>query len=697
MRSPEDAINGHGTTHTQSPDRRASKRVRYFHEEDEHEKEQIGDLANGAATNGKQSKHKRALRAADLLSSRKLLPIWQGREGICQQILNNDTVVILGETGSGKTTQVPQFLLQASKQTLRIAVTQPRVVAATSLAARVADELGCKLGTLVGYTVRFDDISSNRTLIKYVTDGTLLQELLGDAPLSAYDVIIIDEAHERSLRSDMLMGFLKSIQSDRKEAHADGQVWQRGPRQGEPVSALRIVIMSATLDAQKFSAFFDNAPVLFVRGRQHTVLTRYTAEPVQDFVDAALKTIFQINLERPRGDILVFLTGQEDIESLKSSLEYYIETSPTVGRPNLIILPLYAQLPPKQTKEAFAPALPGTRKVILATNVAETSLTIPGVRYVIDTGMQKEKRHHAAQGLDSLLVEKISKSSAMQRAGRAGREEDGECFRLYTEEDYNALEASSLPEIKRVSLSFALLHLMASGSEDVYTFDFLDAPAVDSIKMAMLTLHALQAVSDEGKITPLGRKMAMLPLDPTESRILLAAFEHGCPSEIVDLLSLLSQYDSLLINSYAAREQATEARKVFLHRDGDHMMLLNILRAYVEVEDDQRASWCREHFINHKALQNVLRTQKQLRDRCVRLKLDWTVTCGESSEPVLLSCHAGLFHNVAIAHDDGQYRTVGSSRMVIKIHPSSTIHNRKVRAIMYQELVRPRYCCMHVG
>ncbi|GAA5907222.1 uncharacterized protein JCM6883_006182 [Sporobolomyces salmoneus] len=656
-----------------------------------------------------------------LLPGRKELPVWEGKEEILKQVQENDTVVVLGETGSGKTTQIPQFLMRSSVpcEAPRIVCTQPRRVAATSLASRVSAEVGCPLGTLVGYTVRFDDRSSNKTRLKYATDGALLAEMLGDKDLENYDVVVLDEAHERSLRTDMLMGFLKDIQARRKEKvkefrkskgkgkqaeQGEGKLDRKGAER-EPTE-LKIVVMSATIDAKRFSEFFDNAPVLFVKGRQHKVTLHYTTEPQTDYIDAALKTVFQIHTKYPPGAILVFLPGQDEIESLAASIKQFLPDLPKSfpKADSVVVTPLYAKLPAAEQALAFLPSPPNTRKIILATNVAETSVTLPGVKYVVDCGVAKEKRYHADVGIDSLTIEGISQSSAKQRAGRAGRESDGHCFRLYTEPDFLSMPQRTEPEIKRVSLTFALLHLMAAGQEDVSKFHYMDKPDRDALMFALLTLNGLGAINKKGKITPLGLQMAQLPLDPVYARVLIASFTEGCPNEAINLVALLGSKEQILAVSSANRDAANEARRKFVHRSGDHLTLLNILQAFEELEvneneeagrrQNERKQWCRENFISFKAMLQVLDARKQLRERCERLKIgDWRVSCfgGEDGrvgehEPVLNSLVGGLFSNTAIRNEDGTYRH-NITRQPIAIHPSSSMHNRKASAIVYDELV----------
>ncbi|KAJ3282158.1 putative ATP-dependent RNA helicase dhr2 [Rhizoclosmatium sp. JEL0117] len=385
----------------------------------------------------KRKKEKRSVDKAELVAARNALPIAKERDNIIKAIRDARALVIVGETGSGKTTQLPQFLYDAgfAKKGM-IAITQPRRVAASSIARRVAQEVGVQLGNEVGYSVRFDDKTSHNTKIKYMTDGMLLRELLGDKLLSKYSVIILDEAHERTLRTDVLFGMVKGIQKVRQD--------------------LKIIVMSATLDAERFASYFDGAQTLFIPGRQFPVRVFNAIDRQEDYVDAALVATFQLHVDEPPGDILVFLTGQEEIETIEKLLKEHIHELPPEAM-QLLICPLFAAQPAAQQQKVFLPAPPGTRKVILATNVAETSITISGIRYIVDTGMAKVRAFNPKLGIESLAVVPISKASAMQRLGRAGREAPGCCYRLYTEEGFNSLAQVSEPEILRFVSSKANL------------------------------------------------------------------------------------------------------------------------------------------------------------------------------------------------------------------------------------------------
>ncbi|KAG9046467.1 putative ATP-dependent RNA helicase dhr2 [Tulasnella sp. UAMH 9824] len=602
-----------------------------------------------------------------------------------------------------------------------IAVTQPRRVAATSLAARVSVEQGTPLGGRVGYSVRFDDKTSDETHIKFMTDGMLDRELLGDPMLSRYGVIIVDEAHERTLRTDLLLTSLKTILSTRNRSKAgqNGVIHisevppnkdDKGKR--KELSPLKVIIMSATLDAQRFSDFFNGARILYVKGRQHPVKVLHTAEAQRDYIESALQTFFQIHTERPAGDVLIFLPGQEEIESLASSIESLAEQIPP-ERMQVLVCPMYAALPPSVQAKVFGRTPNNTRKVVLATNIAETSITIPGVKYVIDTGLCKEKRYFPrgrGSGVDALLVQAISKSSALQRTGRAGREGEGWCFRLYTEQAYTTQFAeAAVPEIQRCNLTHAILQMKCLG-QNPEVADFMDAPSQET-----------RALQEGGEVTSIGRWMASFPLDPPRSRAILESIDiPNSTSSLLSVISMLSTTGKVFYDS-KDREAAAEAKLKFRHKSGDHLTLLNVLKAYeevvlgakvelddgrskgkrVEMDSNGRSSskrniakeWCKANFLSERALKEALDIRKQLRETCERQGVDWKASersqkpgCDNGDEGVLKCLLAGLWQNTAMITPDGSYKQVVGGQPV-KIHPSSSLFGRKFPAIMYDELV----------
>ncbi|KAI0768917.1 P-loop containing nucleoside triphosphate hydrolase protein [Irpex lacteus] len=523
-----------------------------------------------------------------------------------------------------------------------IAVTQPRRVAATSLANRVAAEKNSEVGKLVGYSVRFDEASSEATRIKYVTDGMLVRELLSDPILSRYSVIIVDEAHERTLRTDILMANLKTIQQKR-----NSPTDRKGKGPAAALSPLKIVIMSATLDAEKFSSFYNKAKIIYVKGRQHPVTIYHTATSQADYVDSALRTFFQIHTDQPPGDVLIFLPGQEDIESLNSSIQLYGNRLPQ-DAPGVLLCPLYAALPPGQQAKIFSPTPKGMRKCILATNIAETSITIPGVKYVIDTGKCKEKRY----------IARSVGSGTLYLCTYFG---PGFCFRLYTEDAFKNMPLSAEPEIRRCTLTASLLQLKCLG-QDLEELEFMDKPEDESILSALATLYILGALDDRKSLTKNGRDMAFLPLEPYLARVVLAAKELGCVREVLDIVSVLSSNSKLFYDTSDQREAAAEARTKFRHSSGDHLTILNVVRSFDEIAKTEtnagKKDWCQKSYLNFRCLTEAMAIRTQLREVCERMKIDWTVSCGDNEQPVLRSLVRGLVQNAAFLQPDGSYKQV---------------------------------------
>ncbi|KAL4727571.1 DEAH-box ATP-dependent RNA helicase prp43 [Fusarium chlamydosporum] len=467
-----------------------------------------------------------------ILQGRRDLPVHKQRQEFLDKYHSTQILVFVGETGSGKTTQIPQYVVYDELPHLTgklIACTQPRRVAAMSVAQRVADEMDVTLGEEVGYSIRFEDMTGPKTMLKYMTDGMLLREAMHDHEMSRYSCIILDEAHERTLATDILMALLKQISMRRPD--------------------LKIIIMSATLDAQKFQKYFNDAPLLAVPGRTHPVEIFYTPEPERDYVEAAIRTVLQIHASEPEGDILLFLTGEDEIEDAcrKISLEAD-ELMREVDAGPLAVYPLYGTLPPHQQQRIFDKAPPPLRsggrpgrKVIISTNIAETSLTIDGIVYVVDPGFSKQKIYNPRIRVESLLVSPISKASAQQRAGRAGRTKPGKCFRLYTEKAFKKeLIEQTYPEILRSNLANTVLELKKLGVEDLVHFDLMDPPAPETMMRALEELNYLACLDDDGELTTLGSMASAFPLDPALAVMLISSPEFYCSNEILSITSLLS-------------------------------------------------------------------------------------------------------------------------------------------------------------
>lgn len=457
------------------------------------------------------------------------MPVFEYKADFVRLLAEHQCIVLVGETGSGKTTQIPQWCVEYARSmgTKGVCCTQPRRVAAMSVAQRVSEEMDVTLGQEVGYSIRFEDCSSAKTILKYMTDGMLLREGMSDPMLDAYQCILLDEAHERTLATDILMGVLKEVIKQRFD--------------------LKLVIMSATLDAGKFQQYFDNAPLMNVPGRTHPVEIFFTPEPERDYLEAAIRTVIQIHMcEEIAGDILLFLTGQEEIEVACKRIKREIDNlGPEVG--DLKCIPLYSTLPPNLQQRIFEDPPPNKsngaigRKVVVSTNIAETSLTIDGVVFVIDPGFAKQKVYNPRIRVESLLVSPISKASAQQRAGRAGRTRPGKCFRLYTEKAFkNEMQDNTYPEILRSNLGSVVLQLKKLGIDDLVHFDFMDPPAPETLMRALELLNYLAALDDDGNLTDLGAVMAEFPLDPQLAKMLIASCNHNCSNEILSITAMLS-------------------------------------------------------------------------------------------------------------------------------------------------------------
>ncbi|XP_036693764.1 ATP-dependent RNA helicase DHX33 isoform X1 [Balaenoptera musculus] len=626
---------------------------------------------------------------------RRSLPIFQARGQLLAQLRNLDSAVLLGETGSGKTTQIPQYLYEGGigRQAV-IAVTQPRRVAAISLATRVSDEKRTELGKLVGYTVRFDDVTSEDTKIKFLTDGMLLREAISDSLLRKYSCVILDEAHERTIHTDVLFGVVKAAQKRRKEL---GKL------------PLKVIVMSATMDVDLFSQYFSGAPVLYLEGRQHPIQIFYTKQPQHDYLHAALVSVFQIHQEAPCSqDILVFLTGQEEIEAMSKTCRDIAKHLPD-GCPSMLALPLYASLPYAQQLRVFQGAPKGCRKVIISTNIAETSITITGIKYVVDTGMVKAKKYNPEfvhvmskaltrailppdSGLEVLAVQRVSKTQAWQRTGRAGREDSGVCYRLYTEDEFEKFEKMTVPEIQRCNLTSVTLQLLAMKVPDVLTFDFMSKPSPDHIQAAIAQLELLGALENKDgqlTLTPIGRKMAAFPLEPKFAKTILLSPKFHCTEEILTIISLLS-VDSVLYNPPSRRDEVQAVRKKFISSEGDHITLLNIYRAFKNT--GRNKDWCKENFVNSKNMMLVAEVRSQLRDICFKMSMPIVSSRGDTESVRRCLAHS-LFVSTAELQPDGSYATTDTHQPVA-IHPSSVLFHCKPACVVYTELLCTNKCYM---
>jgi pre-mRNA-splicing factor ATP-dependent RNA helicase DHX16 len=623
------------------------------------------EIIAGQEDSSKQAPDLKKLKAASIQEGRKALPIFTFREKLIQSIKDYQVLIIVGETGCGKTTQIPQYLHEEgyTKDGKIVGCTQPRRVAAMSVAKRVSDEMMVKLGAEVGYSIRFEDCTSDKTIIKYMTDGMLLREFLAEPDLSSYSVVIVDEAHERTLHTDILFGLVKDIARFRPE--------------------LKLIISSATLDAKKFSEFFDNAPIFQIPGRRYPVDVYYTKAPEADYLDAAIVSTLQIHVTQPMGDILVFLTGQEEVDTAAEILTQRTKGLGTKIK-ELIIARIYSTLPSDLQSKIFEPTPPGARKVVLATNIAETSLTIDGIVYVIDPGFCKQKSYNPRTGMESLVVTPISKASAEQRAGRAGRVAPGKCFRLYTAWAFkHELEENTVPEIQRTNLGNVVLILKSLGINDLIHFDFMDPPPAEALIRALEQLYALGALNDRGELTKLGRRMAEFPLDPMLSKMIMASEKYGCSEEIITICSMLGVNNAIFYRPKDKALHADNARINFHRQYGDHLTLLNVFNQWKETNFS--VQWCFENFIQHRSMKRARDIRDQLLGLLERVEVE--AKSNENDSDGIRKCvTSGFFYHTAKLQKGGAYRTIKHNQSV-QIHPTSSLFQQMPRWMVYHELV----------
>ncbi|KAI6784032.1 uncharacterized protein J7T54_004578 [Emericellopsis cladophorae] len=610
-------------------------------------------------------------KALSIQDTRKTLPIYQYRDEFIAALEQYQVLVIVGETGSGKTTQLPQYLHEAgyTKNGMKVGCTQPRRVAAMSVAARVAEEMGVKVGNEVGYSIRFEDNTSDKTILKYMTDGMLLREFMTEPDLAGYSALMIDEAHERTVHTDILLALIKDLSRERPD--------------------LKLLISSATMNAEKFASYFDDAPIFNIPGRRYPVDIYYTPAPEANYLAAAITTTFQIHTTQDKGDILIFLTGQDEIEAAELQIS---ETAKKLGSriKELVICPIYANLPSELQSKIFEPTPEGARKVVLATNIAETSLTIDGIVYVIDPGYVKENVYSPQTGMSNLVVVPCSRAAANQRSGRAGRVGPGKCFRLYTKFAYmNEMDESTTPEIQRTNLNGVVLQLKSLGINDLLDFDFMDPPPSEALIGALNQLFNLQGLNHKGQLTKIGRQMAEFPTDPMLAKAVIAADKEGCVDEVLSIVSMLGEASALFFRPKDKKIHADSARNRFTVKDGgDHLTLLNVFNQWVD--SDYSPVWARENFLQQRSLTRARDVRDQLAKLCERVEVTPS-TCGASNlPPIKRAITAGFFPNAARLQKSGDsYRTV-KTKTTVWIHPSSVLMSvdPPEKMVIYFELVQ---------
>ncbi|KAI9682564.1 MAG: hypothetical protein M1822_006862 [Bathelium mastoideum] len=628
-----------------------------------------------------------------------LLPIARHREALLYLIEKFPVVIVVGQTGSGKTTQIPQFLEQAGwcNDGKVIAVTQ----VATTVATRVAEEMRCNLGQEVGYSIRFEDVTSAKTRIKFLTDGLLLREALVDPLLSRYSVIMVDEAHERSLSSDILLGILRKIRKKRSD--------------------LRIIVSSATLQAEDFLNFFtgdaaensngsandgnkdtelggDIGRIISLEGRMYPVDIHYLEEPAEDYVERAVQTALDIHTQEDEGDILIFMTGREEIDRIIEAITDRASSLHSTSS-QILALPLYAGLSTEQQIYVFEPAPENTRKIIVATNIAEASVTIDGIVYVIDCGFVKLRAFNPTTAIDALTAVPVSRAAATQRAGRAGRTRPGKCYRLYTEDAYaNQLPASPVPEIQRANLAPAILQLKALGIDNVARFALPTAPPAELVVRALELLFALGALDAYAKLTrPLGTRMAELGgVEPMMARVLLGAEAFGCVSEVLSVAAMTSVQGGVWVRREGEKREGEMARRRFAVEEGDHLTLLNVYQAFV-TKGKKEVKWCRENGLNHKNMVRAVSIRSQLKRYLERFGMNVEESLSKDAGPMRVGgldkaeqirrcLTTGYFSHAARMQSDGTFKTVNGGT-ILHAHPSSLMFNRKADWVIFHEVM----------
>ncbi|KAI1309353.1 putative ATP-dependent RNA helicase DHX35 [Halotydeus destructor] len=567
---------------------------------------------------------------------RHRLPIYQYRDQILFLLEKYQVVIIQGETGSGKSTQVAQYLADSGwcsgvdDEPLLAGVTQPRRVAAMTLAKRVAEERGCDVGDEVGYTIRFDDMSGPKTKIKFVTEGVLIREMMSDPLLNRYSVVMVDEAHERTINTDILIGLLKRILAKRPN--------------------FRLIVSSATLEAQILKDYFDSkgdkdrSTILSVEGRSHPIDVHYIREPIANYVTACVETVIKIHENERSGDVLVFLTGQDEVEEAVHMLKEYSKSlKEDKDVKKMFVLPMYSALPPKEQSKVFESFPRSVRKIVVSTNVAEASITISGIVYVVDCGFVKMRFYSHTTCSDSLMVVPTSQASAQQRAGRSGRIRSGKVFRLYPESEYDKLRKFTIPEIERSNLSFTILQLKALGIRNILSFEFPTKPSKQHMISGIELLYALGAIDESGElIQPLGMQMAEFPLHPMFAKMLLSSEQFECSEE--------GPNDS--------RHAAGKVR-----------------------------SWADRNYLNYNGLLRACEVRKRLESLLRRFNVK-SITADGDVDSVRKCIVSGFFANAAFYHPTGVYKTVRGDH-VLNIHPSSVLYTqpRPPKWVIYNDIL----------
>ena len=654
-----------------------------------------------------------------------LLPIYKYKEELINKINDENIkiIIIIGETGCGKTTQVPKIIYEnCNMENKMICITQPRRIAAISISERVSEEMNTRIGELVGYSVRFKEKMSKKTKIKYLTDGMLIRECIIDKNLSKYKYIILDEVHERSIHTDILMMICKDLILNKKRKE------------------LKLIIMSATLNPKKYMDYFHTNSLLKIEGRKFPVKVFNISEEeentkkeindyydlISKYIDRCLNCILQIILsdkeENKEGDILVFLPGQEDIEDLQELLinkKEEIKNELPGKKIEFIVLPLFGSLPSNQQMKIFRPIKnkfgKNIRKIILSTNIAETSLTIKNIKFVIDTGFFKKRKFHPKLNIDTLKITPISKNSALQRSGRTGREAPGNCYRLYTKEEYNNFDENTEPEIKRINLRNTSLQLLSIGYKNLNNIDFIDKPPKENFNNAYEDLISLGALDKEEnhKITELGKKMSILPIDPIYSIILINSLNDEYTEVFEDIVSIISvlQSDNIFYTPNSKKEIIEKIREKFIEPNSDHLTLRNIFKEYKN--NKNKAEFCKENYLNDKALEKSMEIyqqiigylnkikineykkdeEKEIKDKIDQIDryLDGLKNLGtdnnEIKNKLIIDCLITRYYNNISKYSGDNFFSTIKGNQLCKIHPTSVLIKKPKLGKQYGYLI----------
>ncbi|MCD6085503.1 ATP-dependent RNA helicase [bacterium] len=594
----------------------------------------------------------------------KKLPIFEYREKIKEVVKTYPFCIIVGETSSGKTTQIPLIIREILQPKDKIAITQPRRVAVRSISRYVAERINSPIGDEVGYQIRFEDMTTKGTKINFMTDGILLRKIQEDPLLKEYSVVMIDEAHERSLNIDFTLGLLKKAQREREEKN---------------LPHLKVIVSSATIEKEKFAQYFENAPITEIPGRLYPVKIHYEKEPVLDYCEKAAEKVEEIlkDPKRKEGDILIFMPGQEEIErTIRKIEERNLE--------NIVCLPLFGLMEPEDQDKIFEET--PHRKIIVATNIAETSVTAPGIRYVIDSGLIKQKEYDPSLGIETLITVPHAKSGCIQRAGRAGRWGPGECWRLYSEEDFEKRPEFQKPEIQRSNLSHVILQMKKIGIEDVENFDFIDPPPKEAIKSALEELKTLGILDEEEKLTKEDELLSEIPLEPRIGKAILEAKKYNCVQEVCKIVSFLG-LRSVFMRPKGKETEADLAHQKFKVPGSDFLTLLKVWEDYEN--SNYSNEWARKNFLHWRTLKEAKDIQYQL---FRILKYNGVEIEKKTKDPELIgkSIAAGLINNLMSYYSYYRYLRIRDGEIGFYIHPSSSLFNEMPRFLVAAEIIKTK-------